>query len=385
MTPLTQGEPQPAHAGSTIEFDGGPEHFRGYGVVTRAVMRDPSLTCEAKAIYAYLCSFAGDGDVAFPSVEAMLDELGMGRSRFYKHRQLLLDAGLLEVSKGRRAGSRYEHNVYRLRAPAASFSLLTAPASGTARRADPEEGGTRGERGSAGGRTPFNATGSQVGRFRFETAQSGEEGQEEGQADGQSCFEHPQNEPANNGWSVCLGSPWDAGDPGPTRERPRVGTGNGAFNALAASAVNRNRLGTAAGRAETMAAWQRLVDAGFEPREVQQAFDERQRACDAAGWERAYYPQLLRWLASDARDEVERARSQRAASKARHAQGACAKGCEGARREDPALAEASAKVRALADEAMGCLRRGDSEGYERARARLAAATEAYEALDEKAA
>ena len=100
MTPLTQGEPQPAHAGSTIEFDGGPEHFRGYGVVTRAVMRDPSLTCEAKAIYAYLCSFAGDGDVAFPSVEAMLDELGMGRSRFYKHRQLLLDAGLLEVSKG---------------------------------------------------------------------------------------------------------------------------------------------------------------------------------------------------------------------------------------------------------------------------------------------
>ncbi len=383
MAPLAQGEPQLAHAGSTIEFDGGPERFRGYGVVTRAVMRDPSLTCEAKAIYAYLCSFAGDGDVAFPSVEAMLDELGMGRSRFYKHRQLLLDAGLLEVSKGRRAGSRYEHNVYRLRAPAAPFRLSTPPASGATRRVDPEDGGTRGERGSARGRAPFGAAeaGSQAGRSRNGTARP----DEEPQMDGRSCFGDARNEAAYNGWSVCLGSPWDAGDPGPTRERPRVGTGNGAFDALAASAVNRNRLGTAAGRAETMAAWQRLVDAGFEPREVQQAFDERQRACDAAGWERTYYPQLLRWLASDARDEVERARSQRAASKARHAQGACAKGCEGARREDPALAEASAKVRALADEAMGCLRRGDSEGYERARARLAAATEAYEALDKKAA
>ena len=37
-----------------IEFEGAPESYAGYGVVMRSVMRDPSLSPEAKAIYAYL-------------------------------------------------------------------------------------------------------------------------------------------------------------------------------------------------------------------------------------------------------------------------------------------------------------------------------------------
>ena len=39
----------------------------GYGIIPKYVMLDPDLTIEAKAIYAYFCSFAGSGNTAFPS------------------------------------------------------------------------------------------------------------------------------------------------------------------------------------------------------------------------------------------------------------------------------------------------------------------------------
>lgn len=62
----------------------------GYGLVYRTVMRRRDLTAEAKAIYAYLCSFAGSGTTCYPSVELMCAELGMGEERFGKHMALLI-------------------------------------------------------------------------------------------------------------------------------------------------------------------------------------------------------------------------------------------------------------------------------------------------------
>ena len=44
----------------------------GYGIVAKFVMRDKNLSVEAKAIYAYICSFAGSGTTAFPSAELMI-------------------------------------------------------------------------------------------------------------------------------------------------------------------------------------------------------------------------------------------------------------------------------------------------------------------------
>jgi len=63
----------------------------GYGTVTKEAMQDRELTIEAKAIYAYLCSFAGGKDKAWPAVSKMCYDLKISKDRFYKHMQLLLD------------------------------------------------------------------------------------------------------------------------------------------------------------------------------------------------------------------------------------------------------------------------------------------------------
>ena len=72
---------------------------RGFGTVPKAVMRDSTLPVEAKGIYAYLCSFAGGGQTAFPSRATMLSELGLSKDRFYKYRAMLEERGLLRVER----------------------------------------------------------------------------------------------------------------------------------------------------------------------------------------------------------------------------------------------------------------------------------------------
>lgn len=74
---------------------------KGYGFVPQSVMRKLGLSIEAKAIYAYMCSFAGAGLTAFPSVELQLRELGIGNKRYYKHRKILEDLGLITIKMQR--------------------------------------------------------------------------------------------------------------------------------------------------------------------------------------------------------------------------------------------------------------------------------------------
>lgn len=84
---------------------------QGYGIIPKKAMRDKRLKPEAKAIYAYLCSFAGNDKIAYPSVSLMCDELGMGRDRFYKYRSQLEDMGYVEVWQVK-DGTRFAKNVY---------------------------------------------------------------------------------------------------------------------------------------------------------------------------------------------------------------------------------------------------------------------------------
>ncbi|MBM7836455.1 helix-turn-helix domain-containing protein [Clostridium sardiniense] len=73
----------------------------GYGFSPKAVMRDPRLTIEAKAIYAYMSSFAGAGLSSFPSIELQLAELGISKTRYYKHRKLLEQFGYITIKQTR--------------------------------------------------------------------------------------------------------------------------------------------------------------------------------------------------------------------------------------------------------------------------------------------
>ncbi len=71
----------------------------GFGNISKLVMKDKSLTVEAKAIYSYFCSYAGAGDTAFPSVKTIREDLGMGEDRFYFHFMHLKAYGYIEVTE----------------------------------------------------------------------------------------------------------------------------------------------------------------------------------------------------------------------------------------------------------------------------------------------
>lgn len=85
----------------------------GYGLVSRKIMRDPDLSAESKAIYAYLCSFAGAKDTCYPSIAIMCRELRMSEERLSKHMRALTAAGIVRKER-QRNGNRFGGNLYSL-------------------------------------------------------------------------------------------------------------------------------------------------------------------------------------------------------------------------------------------------------------------------------
>lgn len=108
----------------------------GYGIIPKKVMKDEDLTIDAKAIYAFMASFAGAGNTSFPSVNFITDKLGISRQRFNKHRKLLEDKGYITIKKERKSDGSWENNVYtletlpRLQNPTMDNLTLDNPTSG---------------------------------------------------------------------------------------------------------------------------------------------------------------------------------------------------------------------------------------------------------------
>lgn len=88
---------------------------KGYGTVPKLVMQDKDIDPEAKAIYAYICSFAGAGTSAFPGISIMCKELPMSEKRFHKFKNQLIDKGYLHIERERKSdGSGWGNNIYHL-------------------------------------------------------------------------------------------------------------------------------------------------------------------------------------------------------------------------------------------------------------------------------
>lgn len=83
----------------------------GYGIIPKLVMKDKDLTIEAKAIYAYIASYAGAGKKAYPSVDLICSDLNIGKDRFQKHRKCLIEKGYLIIEKVTNKG-RFTNNLY---------------------------------------------------------------------------------------------------------------------------------------------------------------------------------------------------------------------------------------------------------------------------------
>lgn len=88
---------------------------KGYGTVPKLVMQDKDIDPEAKAIYAYICSFAGAGTSAFPGISIMCKELPMSEKRFHKFKNQLIKKGYLHIERERKSdGSGWGNNIYHL-------------------------------------------------------------------------------------------------------------------------------------------------------------------------------------------------------------------------------------------------------------------------------
>lgn len=84
---------------------------QGYGIIPKMVMKDKELSIEAKSIYSYLCSYAGGGDTAFPSVELICHDLGISENRLLKHRKQLIDRGYIYIKRERKEKG-WSNNIY---------------------------------------------------------------------------------------------------------------------------------------------------------------------------------------------------------------------------------------------------------------------------------
>ena len=84
---------------------------KGYGNIPKLVMQHEELSIEAKAIYAYLASYAGAGDTAYPSVGIMCKHLGISKDRFYRHRKSLLELDFIRITQHQNEGG-WSNNLY---------------------------------------------------------------------------------------------------------------------------------------------------------------------------------------------------------------------------------------------------------------------------------
>ena len=86
---------------------------KGFGTIPKLAMQDRRLTIQAKAIYAYFCSFAGSGKTAFPSRDKILYDLNIGAKAYYKHLNLLKQYGYIKCLQERTQGTgNFARNIY---------------------------------------------------------------------------------------------------------------------------------------------------------------------------------------------------------------------------------------------------------------------------------
>ena len=73
----------------------------GFGHIAKVVMFDHELSCTAKGIYAYFCSFTNSKNTAYPKLSTILKDLGIDKKTFYKHFKQLTDNGYITIKKAK--------------------------------------------------------------------------------------------------------------------------------------------------------------------------------------------------------------------------------------------------------------------------------------------
>ena len=72
---------------------------KGFGLVYKGVLQSKDLNLKAKAIYAYLCAFAGNSNKCYPSVKKITNDLNIDYQTFLKYREELVSKGLIRIER----------------------------------------------------------------------------------------------------------------------------------------------------------------------------------------------------------------------------------------------------------------------------------------------
>lgn len=61
-------------------------NFQGFGIIPKAVMKSREISLGAKALYAYIRSYCGGGEVAWPGRDLIMADLGVSsKTTYYKY------------------------------------------------------------------------------------------------------------------------------------------------------------------------------------------------------------------------------------------------------------------------------------------------------------
>lgn len=86
----------------------------GFGILPKSIMMDTRISLQAKGVFAYLVTYAGNGDTAFPKRETIMYHLNISKDSLTKYLKELKDNGYLEVSQAKSEKGRFAHNIYKL-------------------------------------------------------------------------------------------------------------------------------------------------------------------------------------------------------------------------------------------------------------------------------
>lgn len=89
------------------------KHDFGYGIIPKSIMRS-KLSIQAKSIYSYLASFAGNTGKSFPSVKLICSEMGISKDTFYKYIKELKEYGVVTVIQERNEKGVFTRSIYYL-------------------------------------------------------------------------------------------------------------------------------------------------------------------------------------------------------------------------------------------------------------------------------
>jgi len=88
----------------------------GYGILPKMIMQDKRLKVHSKAIYAYICTFAGAGKTAFPSTKKIMSDLLIKDiTTFSTNRDKLVKYGYITLERKRVSGGKYGSYIYTLK------------------------------------------------------------------------------------------------------------------------------------------------------------------------------------------------------------------------------------------------------------------------------